>query len=145
MRQGVGLARSGTRDDEERRPRRAVLLPNAMLDGPPLFGVEGLKVGGYRQWLEIAPSGRENHHHAVWQVLRVSILGVHTWTSWTPSTAVRGALEAQLADTARLDERASMKCREHPLPSCDHSRVSIGQMASMSLPSSKDRRITSHK
>ena len=39
MRQGVGLARTGAGDDEERRPRRAVLLPDAMLDGPPLFGL----------------------------------------------------------------------------------------------------------
>ena len=46
MRQGVGLARTCTRDDEERRARRAVLFPHAMLDGPPLFGVEGLKIGG---------------------------------------------------------------------------------------------------
>jgi hypothetical protein len=34
MRQGVGLARSGTRDDEERCPGRAVLCLDAMLDGP---------------------------------------------------------------------------------------------------------------
>jgi hypothetical protein len=34
-RQGVGLARTCSRDDE-RRARRAVLFPNAMLNGPPL-------------------------------------------------------------------------------------------------------------
>jgi hypothetical protein len=39
VRQRVGLARTCSRDDEERRPRRAVLLPNAMLNGAPLFGV----------------------------------------------------------------------------------------------------------
>src|SRR5436190_10611408 len=127
MRQGVGLARTCAGNDEERQPRRAVLLPDAVLDGPALLGIERLKIGGYRHGSNRS-FRQKNHHHAVWQALRVSILGVHTWTSWTswtPWTAMHGALEAQLADTARLDERASMKCREHPLSYCDHSRVSI--------------------
>ena len=46
VRQGVGLAGPGAGDDEERRARRAVLLPDAVLDGPPLLRIEGLKVGG---------------------------------------------------------------------------------------------------
>ena len=46
VRQRVGLARAGAGDDEQRQPRRAVLLPDAVLDGPPLLRIEGLKVGG---------------------------------------------------------------------------------------------------
>jgi hypothetical protein len=37
MRQGVGLARTCSRDDEQRRRRRAVLFPNAVLDGTSLL------------------------------------------------------------------------------------------------------------
>ena len=46
VRQGVGLAGPRAGDHEERQPRRAVLLPDAVLDGPPLLRIEGLKVGG---------------------------------------------------------------------------------------------------
>src|SRR4051794_22280051 len=34
--QGVGLAGPHAGDHEERQPRRAVLLPDPVLDGPPL-------------------------------------------------------------------------------------------------------------
>ena len=46
VRQGVGLAGPCAGDHQERRSRRAVLLPDAVLDGPPLLWIEGLKVGG---------------------------------------------------------------------------------------------------
>ena len=49
MRQGIGLARSGAGDDQERRSRRTGVLSNAVFDGPPLFRIELLQIGdGHR-------------------------------------------------------------------------------------------------
>jgi hypothetical protein len=45
VRQRIGLARSRAGYNEEWRPRNAVLLPHAVLDGPALLRVEGFKVG----------------------------------------------------------------------------------------------------
>ena len=48
MRQRVGLAGAGAGNHQQRRGGNAVGHPDAMLDGPPLFRIEGLKVGGGR-------------------------------------------------------------------------------------------------
>jgi hypothetical protein len=46
--EGVGLARSGAGDDQQRRARTG---PRAMLDGAPLLRIEAVEVGGCR-WHE---------------------------------------------------------------------------------------------
>src|SRR5438105_2107886 len=59
MRQGVGLARTCSGDDKEWRPRRAILLANAMLDSPPLLRIEGFKVSGGDGHGSNHPSGQK--------------------------------------------------------------------------------------
>ena len=55
MCQGVGLAGARSGDDEERHRRRRLLLPDAMLNGSSLFGIEGLKIGdGHRCVLKVS-------------------------------------------------------------------------------------------
>ena len=63
VRQGVGLAGPCAGDHEERQPRRAVLLPDPVLDGPPLLRIEGLKVGGGTVTARVVLSGRKSHDY----------------------------------------------------------------------------------
>ena len=49
MGERVSLARSRPGDDQERARRRAVLLPDAMLDGLSLFGIEFFEIGQGRR------------------------------------------------------------------------------------------------
>src|SRR3954464_5886729 len=50
MCQSVGLPRARAGDDQERRTRRAVLLPDAMLGGSSLLAIEGLEMGEGHRW-----------------------------------------------------------------------------------------------
>src|SRR6202035_1276436 len=45
VRQGVGLAGPRPGNDEQWRARRRIVLPDAMLDSPPLFRIEFFEIG----------------------------------------------------------------------------------------------------
>jgi hypothetical protein len=45
VRQGVGLAGSRAGNDEQWPARRRIVLPDAMLDSPPLFRIEFFEIG----------------------------------------------------------------------------------------------------
>ena len=45
VRQGVGLAGPRAGNDEQWRARRRIVLPDAMLDSPPLFMIEFFEIG----------------------------------------------------------------------------------------------------
>src|ERR1700720_1664151 len=62
VRQGVGLAGPRAGNDEERRARRRIVLPHAMLDGPPLFRIEFFEIGD-RHWLRISMEAGDPWNH----------------------------------------------------------------------------------
>ncbi len=62
VRQGVGLAGPSPGDDEERRARRRIVRPDAMLDSPPLFRIEFFEIGdGHRLRISVGVNGPWNH------------------------------------------------------------------------------------
>jgi transposase len=62
VRQGVRLAGPRASNDEQRRARRCVILPDAMLDSPPLFTIEFFEIGdGHRLRISLEGGGPGNH------------------------------------------------------------------------------------
>ena len=72
MGEGVGLAGPGAGDDQQRASRRAHAPAQAVLDGPPLLGIELFEVG--HRHLE-ARAWWTGHHISAFPVLFATQLG----------------------------------------------------------------------
>ena len=62
VRQGVGLAGPRPGNDEQWRARRRIVLPDAMLDSPPLFRIEFFEIGD-GHWLRISMEAGDPWNH----------------------------------------------------------------------------------
>ena len=74
MRQGVGLAGPRPGNDEQWPARRRIVLPDAMLDGSPLFRIEFFEIGD-GHWLRITMKAGDPWNHLS-RLVRNSLVAV---------------------------------------------------------------------